>query len=960
MSTTASRPVLRPLALLLSLLLAITGLTLPALAANAAPGDVAAATLQWGIKASFRSYLTGPIAHGHWIASGVADATPFGWSGGSGAAAAGTGTVSYPGSLQFQGHQGFGVGTDEYALDLTFSDVAVRVTGATTAELVLDARSRGLSDPATFVELNDVVVATLDLSGGTDASTDGVVAYSGVPATLTADGAAAFAGFYSAGTALDPVSFSWPVEAAPDPEPVVPTVTVSDTTDLHSGDVVTVTGTGFGPGEDGGPLGARPPLAGRFSGVYVVFGTFLDDWRPSEGAPSSARKAGPNATRWVMNPEDVATVGGAAAGAVAIAADGSFEVQLTVTEDFAGALAAGTYGIYTYPGSGATYAPFETSTPVTFAAAATTTELAATPSGPILEGSAVTLTATVTAGVAGTVRFTDGTTALGEVAVAAGTAQLTVTPGIGDHAFRAEFTPTDVTAHASSLSAVVALAVAAPVPAAGSLSWGVKASFRSYVLGDIAHGTITSAGGASPVSGGYLFPQSSATVDRAGLGTVSYRGSVTFTGHAGALDLRIADPIVRVTSAAAGVLSVATSGGRVDLARIDLGRALRTTGTGGAVTYTGAPTTLTAAGAASFAGFYAAGEELDPLTFTVGSDNPVDGAGSVASNPSPALRSPAAAPPATEGITAGRSEAFVEGGEYTFTATGFGPNETGILVVAYSTPTVLATDATADSAGVVTWTGRLPAGLTGEHTLTFQGSVARGIVIRIAPADAVGCAVDGAELSWGFKESFRAYIDGSIANGEWTTADGATYATPRFAWAAGAGGYDAATGDADLAFAGAVRFTGHGGALETTIANPRVVIDGDRAVLLLDVTGTTQSGEAVAQTGVEFADLDLAAAEPGGGGDLVAFSAIPARLTAAGAAAFGTYPEGEVLDPVDLRITVDSACAVAAVEEARPLAATETMSGRAPAWPWIAGTIVLLALIAIAAAVLVRRARSAA
>ena len=60
------------------------------------------------------------------------------------------------------------------------------------------------------------------------------------------------------------------------------------------------------------------------------------------------------------------------------------------------------------------------------------------------------------------------------------------------------------------------------------------------------------------------------------------------------------------------------------------------------------------------------------------------------------LRSPAPTPPASEGITSA-DETFVEGGEYTFTASGFEPEETGILVVAYSTPTVLATDATADA-----------------------------------------------------------------------------------------------------------------------------------------------------------------------------------------------------------------------------------------------------------------------
>ena len=44
-----------------------------------------------------------------------------------------------------------------------------------------------------------------------------------------------------------------------------------------------------------------------------------------------------------------------------------------------------------------------------------------------------------------------------------------------------------------------------------------------------------------------------------------------------------------------------------------------------------------------------------------------------------------------------------------------------------------------------------------------------------------------ATLTWGFKESFRAYIDGDIANGEWTTSGGATYETPEFSWSDGTG-----------------------------------------------------------------------------------------------------------------------------------------------------------------------------
>src|SRR5690606_8583207 len=89
-------------------------------------------------------------------------------------------------------------------------------------------------------------------------------------------------------------------------------------------------------------------------------------------------------------------------------------------------------------------------------------------------------------------------------------------------------------------------------------------------------------------------------------------------------------------------------------------------------------------------------------------------------------------------------------------------------------------------------------------------------------ASVPACDVADAELRWGFKESFRAYIDGSIANGEWSTADGAEYATPEFIWRGGSGEIPG-----DVAFRGSVRFTGHGGILDTTIADPVVRFGGD-------------------------------------------------------------------------------------------------------------------------------------
>ncbi|PRI10264.1 S-layer homology domain-containing protein [Leucobacter massiliensis] len=143
-----------------------------------------------------------------------------------------------------------------------------------------------------------------------------------------------------------------------------PTVTVSKTTGLNpEGEQITVSGSGFAPAGSA-TNGTRPPLAGKFGGAYVVFGSFLDAWKPSEGAPSSARKV--LSQKWAVSGSDMAIIGGPEGGAVEVSPEGTFSTTLTVSKDDAAALADGNYGIYTYPGSGVSYAPFETYTPISF------------------------------------------------------------------------------------------------------------------------------------------------------------------------------------------------------------------------------------------------------------------------------------------------------------------------------------------------------------------------------------------------------------------------------------------------------------------------------------------------------------------------------------------------------------------------------------------------------------------
>src|SRR3546814_2950715 len=81
----------------------VFGLAVPVQAASGP------ATLTWGIKQSFVSYITGPIAHGAITTSGNATgAYPFTWRSGSSPlnVDATSGPASFSGTGAFTGHRG--------------------------------------------------------------------------------------------------------------------------------------------------------------------------------------------------------------------------------------------------------------------------------------------------------------------------------------------------------------------------------------------------------------------------------------------------------------------------------------------------------------------------------------------------------------------------------------------------------------------------------------------------------------------------------------------------------------------------------------------------------------------------------------------------------------------------------------------------------------------------------------
>lgn len=223
-------------------------------------------------------------------------------------------------------------------------------------------------------------------------------------------------------------------------------------------------------------------------------------------------------------------------------------------------------------------------------------------------------------------------------------------------------------------------------------------------------------------------------------------------------------------------------------------------------------------------------------------------------------------------------------------------------------------------------------------------ALALAAVLGAAPASVPegACEVQDVSIMWGFKESFRSYISGSIAQGSWEVSGDVGYEIPYFTLTGGTGYVGASGDDGVVAFEGGIVFSGHDGILETSLQNPELIITGSRqATLVLDVTGDTMEEVSVNQLDVPFATVTW-----GRGAEEVVppegvwrVEGAEVVLTPEGSAAFGTYPAGEVMDPMSLRLEVAPGC----------------LSDRS-LW-WIPGGAAALAVGASALALAIRRGR---
>ncbi|QBE49485.1 HtaA domain-containing protein [Leucobacter triazinivorans] len=263
--------------------------------------------------------------------------------------------------------------------------------------------------------------------------------------------------------------------------------------------------------------------------------------------------------------------------------------------------------------------------------------------------------------------------------------------------------------------------------------------------------------------------------------------------------------------------------------------------------------------------------------------------------------------------------------------------------------------------GAVAAVSVLGAALLAAPTAATATSSAAPTSVPFAAEAAGECVVESAQLNWGIKESFRSYISGSIANGDWTTSDDMRYETPSFIWTESEGAIAPDLSGGSILFTGAVQFTGHDGALEFDLADPGIEFEDERTAYLLVRIGATDAaaeGGTVESELVRAAKIDLAGVTEASGARLDIDGAVPV-LTSEGAAAFngeyGSYVSGDELDPIVLTATVGG-CSLSpsaptaegtpteeqpAAEEAAPISAPEQSI------PWLPIGIGAVALLVI-------------
>ncbi|WP_053354157.1 HtaA domain-containing protein [Leucobacter musarum] len=535
----------------------------------------------------------------------------------------------------------------------------------------------------------------------------------------------------------------------------------------------------------------------------------------------------------------------------------------------------------------------------------------------VVEGSAIAVQASVAPTTAsGEVRFSvDGVEQQQAVVVDTGVAKASLKLGVGEHQIEASFAPTDTAKFSASKSQSLKVTVTPKVVdvdiTSAQLTWGVKASFRNYIYNFTAFegrsrllGTTKQPVAKSEFvwSGGAGSVKSDASSATAAFGA---KNGVHFESHpmegGYALDLQFTNPQVEVSANGSGKLYLdvksrkfegmdAISSTYFDEKKVHVGNIQFSGATisGKTTTWSTAPVTLTKIGAEeAFGGFYESGQELDPITLSVNTEQVIT-----------------SATPTSTSLAASASKVTV-GSDVTVTATTKPSKVAG--QVTFSAAGKQLGSAVSSRNGAAKATVSLPVGI---HSITatftpksadYGRSVSSPVSVTVVgetpekppvttPTGASGTAAGS--LSWSVSDAFIAYT--TCANKEAfgyshcakgsieTSGVGAGYLFPQ----ASGSNWDAATQTGTVTYSGAVSFLGYGMTM-FNVSNPSITVTGPTSATLS--TGNTTS------FGASSYQLDLGSASKSvGANGEVTWSGVPVigSLSSGGAGGSGNQSIG--------------------------------------------------------------------
>ena len=420
----------------------------------------------------------------------------------------------------------------------------------------------------------------------------------------------------------------------------------------------------------------------------------------------------------------------------------------------------------------------------------------------------------------------------------------------------------------------------------GTLSWDIRESFLKYLTG-FAHGSVNVEGMEKTPAGGFKYTQASGVYNpETKTGQINFAGTAEFTGHNGQLKSTIKNMRLVVVNGkgtlVADVDALTRDGKSVSktglaFAEVDLSGASVKDGVFSAQN---AAVTLTDEGSTVlFAGQYrGADNAMAPLSFSVKLSK------QTAENTVEVPRVSENKSSDNKGSENGSSDNSSSNSSDNSGANGSGSNGSAGTSGSVS-------NGGSSSNGSVSNNPAQPVCVPVTRTREVQEQGASDGTIK------------SANLGWGVRDSFRNYVRGGIANGSWEL-NGTSYSSDAFNWSNGTGTFKGGKGS--ISFSGSVRFTGHHGILDTTIANPRLEINGNSGTLYATMNSNDPSGKATNYGEVALLKVDLSGLQSSA--DAVSVNGAATTLTAEGAKAFaGFYDAGKDMAPLSFSAAINGA-----------------------------------------------------